>query len=76
VLSPTSIPINEIIIHAIEFVVHKTNKDLADNIMRIEESPPIWNYLKKNKEPRVRCDRGFLQYDVQRHRVQRGQLLL
>jgi len=42
VLSPTSIPINEIIIHAIEFVVHKTNKDLADNIKFVSFTNEIY----------------------------------
>ena len=40
------------------------------NIMRIEESPPILKLIEENKKALIIYDRGFLQYDVQRHRQQ------
>ena len=40
----------------------------AANIMRIEESPPILKLIEENKKALIIRDRGFLQYDVQRHR--------
>jgi len=42
---------------------------LTANIMRIEESPPILKLIEENKKALIIGDRGFLQYDVQRHRV-------
>ena len=44
----------------------------AANIMRIEESPPILKQNEENKKALIIIDRGFLQYDVQRHRPQSG----
>jgi len=40
--------------------------------MRIEESPPILKLIEENKKALIIGDRGFLQYDVQRHRQQNG----
>ena len=50
--------------------LHQT-KNTA-NIMRIEESPPILKLIEENKKALIIRDRGFLQYDVQRHRQQSG----
>jgi len=35
--------------------------------MRIEESPPILKLIEENKKALIIGDRGFLQYDIQRH---------